>query len=96
MVLDIMTSCNYPLMQYLREDAMGKLNKHKSDRERFGKCDICMELIPVEYYFDEGDEITCRECGTDYILVTKVPVKLSMLSDTYDPDDYSGEMMFED
>lgn len=75
---------------------MGKLNKHRSDRERFGKCDICMELIPIEYYFNKGDEITCYECGTDYTLVSKMPVKLTMLSSSHDTDDYAGEMRFED
>lgn len=75
---------------------MGKLNKQRSERERFGKCDICMELIPIAYYFNEGDEITCYECGTDYTLVSKMPVKLTMLTSSYDPDDYAGEMRFED
>ena len=30
-----------------------------------GKCDICLEIIPIEYYFSIGDEITCHECGTE-------------------------------
>ncbi len=76
---------------------MGKLNKNRSDGERFWKCDICMELIPIEYYFNEGDEITCYECGTDYKLASKMPVKLTTLTSSYDPDDdYAGEMRFED
>ncbi len=75
---------------------MGKINKQRSERERFWKCDICMELIPIEYYFNEGDEITCYECGTDYTLISKMPVKLVTLTNSYDPDDYAGEMRFED
>ena len=75
---------------------MGKFNKHQGDGERFGKCEICMEFIPIEYYFNRGDEITCYECGTDYTILSKSPVKLSMLEASYDPDDYFGEMMFDD
>jgi len=75
---------------------MGKFNKHQNDRERFGKCENCLEYIPIEYYFNKGDEITCYECGTEYIIVSKSPVKLSMLESIYDPDDFYGEMYFED
>lgn len=74
---------------------MGKFNKHQSDRERFGKCEICLEYIPVEYYFNEGDLITCYECGTEYTLVNKNPVKLAVVDD-YGEDDYFGEMLFDD
>lgn len=73
---------------------MGKFNKHQSDRERFGKCEICLNYIPVEYYFSEGDQITCYECGTDYTLIQKNPVKLTMLDD-YAEDDYFGEVLFD-
>ena len=77
---------------------MAKFNKHQGDRDRFGRCEICLELIPIEYYFNKGDTITCYECGTDYTIVTKNPVKLVMLEDNYDrdDDDYYGEMRFED
>lgn len=74
---------------------MGKFNKHQSDQERFGKCKICLEYIPVEYYFSAGDRITCYECGTDYILDRKAPVKLTMVED-YGEDDYFGEMLFDE
>jgi len=80
----------------MTEIKMGKFNKHQSDRDRFGKCDICLEYIPVEYYFSEGDAIVCYECGTEYILTSKSPVKLSISEATYDPDDYFGDLMFED
>ena len=74
---------------------MGKFNKHQSDRARFGKCEICLEYIPVEYYFSEGDRIVCYECGTEYNLVGKNPVRLSMM-DVYGQDDYFGELLFDD
>lgn len=60
------------------EVTMGKYNKHQSDRQRFGKCEICLEYIAIEYYFNKGDQITCYECGTEYLLVSKNPVKLTI------------------
>lgn len=75
---------------------MGKFNKHQSDRERFGKCQICLGYIPIEYYFGIGDEIDCYECGTAYVIESKNPVKLIMADDHYGDDDYFGEMLFED
>ncbi len=74
---------------------MGKFNRRQSDRERVGKCQICLEYIPIEYYFSEGDTIICYECGTEYRLEGKDPVKLAMLEGVYDPDDYFGEMLFD-
>ena len=72
---------------------MAKLNR-QSDRERFGKCEICLGTIPVEYYFSKGDTIVCYECGTEYTLVSKVPVKLSLAEARY--DDYFEELLFDD
>lgn len=68
---------------------------HKRDVERFGKCDICLEIIPFEYYFSIGDEITCHECGTEYTILSKDSAKLTMLEASDDPGDYRGEMKFE-
>lgn len=78
------------------ENDMGKFNKHQGDRERFGKCEICLEYIPVEYYFGVGDTIVCYECGTEYTITSKNPVRLAMVEDRYDSDDYFGELLFDD
>ena len=75
---------------------MGKFNKHQADRERFGKCDICLEYIPVEYYFNKGDSIVCYECGTEYTLTSKNPIKLAIAEGGYDHDDYFGDLLFDD
>lgn len=74
---------------------MGKFNKHQSDRVSFGKCQICLEHIPIEYYFGVGDEIQCYECGTVYFIESKEPVQLKMSNDRYGDDDYFGEILFE-
>ncbi len=75
---------------------MGKFNKHQSDRDRYGKCAICLEYIPVEYYFGVGDTIVCYECGTEYKIDSKSPIRLSILESSYGDDDYFGEMIFDD
>jgi len=75
---------------------MKKINKQQNDRRRFGKCEICMEYIPIEYYFGLGDAIVCYECGTEYILSSKDPVQLTMLEADRDPDDYYGDELFND
>jgi hypothetical protein len=38
----------------------------------------------------------CSECGTEYILTSKSPVKLSIAEGSYGPDDYYGDLMFEE
>ena len=70
---------------------MGRLNPRQGDRNRFGRCEICLELIPIEYYFSTGDTIVCYECSTEYTLTSKNPVKLSLIEKSYDPVDYSGD-----
>lgn len=75
---------------------MGKFNKHQADRDRYGKCQICMEYIPIEYYFAKGDSIVCYECGTEYILTSKSPVKLALSEGSYSNDDYFGDLLFDD
>ena len=74
---------------------MGRFNKHHAEKNRFEKCEICSEYIPIEYYLAQGDLIVCYECGTEYILTSKNPVKLSIAEKRYDSDDYYGELMFE-
>ena len=74
---------------------MAKFSRHHTNSERFGKCQICLGYIPIEYYFGIGDEINCSECGTVYFIESKNPVKLRM-SDFFTEDDNFSEMSFED
>ncbi len=67
----------------------------KGNLDQFGKCDICREIILVEYYFGKGEEISCCECGTTYKIVSKEPIKLTMLEARHDPDDYLQELEFD-
>ena len=74
---------------------MGKQSKHNESAEQFGRCEICLELIPIEYYFHKGDIIACQECGTEYEIISKSPVKLVRQEEGYDDEDYQ-EMSFDD
>lgn len=75
---------------------MGKFNERQGDRGRFGKCQICLDYIPVEYYFDVGDEIVCYECGTEYTISSIDPIRFDMIEDRCNTDDYCEEMHFDD
>lgn len=75
---------------------MATVSKHRGDRAKFGKCEICMGTIPIEHYFAIGDEIYCYECGTSYTIASKNPVKLQMREDRYNHDDYYSDKVYED
>ncbi|MBM9606022.1 hypothetical protein [Desulfopila inferna] len=73
---------------------MSTFNKHHGDRERFGKCQICLEYIPIEYYFGIGDTIMCYGCGSEYVIESKNPVKLNLSEGVFDPDGLDDEFLF--
>lgn len=79
------------------EITMGN-NKRRNDNHLYGKCEICLRYIPVEYYFSVGDLIDCYECGTVYTIESKKPIRLKMADDhyTYSDNDYPEEMYFDD
>lgn len=66
---------------------MSTFNKHQRDKGRFVKCEICLSSVPVEYYFTQGDEIICYECGTTYTIISKNPVQLRFTEVRYDDDE---------
>jgi hypothetical protein len=65
---------------------MGKTQK--LDRTKRCKCEICLREIPIEYYFTQGDSITCTGCGTEYVLRSKEPLELAMQTVDYTSIDY--------
>ncbi len=73
------------------------MSKHSHDEaEEYGKCSICLEHIPVEYYFSAGDTLVCYECGTEYVLLSKNPVQLSILEEGEYQDDEYDSLRFDD
>ena len=73
---------------------MGNLTKHQRDREQFGKCQICLEYIPIEYYFGIGDTIICYGCNSEYVIESKNPVKLTLSEGIYDQDGYDDDFFY--
>lgn len=74
---------------------MAKQTKRKEGAEQFGRCEICLELIPIEYYFHKGDIIACQGCSTEYEIISKNPVSLVRQEEGYGDEDYR-EMHFDD
>ena len=64
---------------------MGKRNK-QFEEERVASCNICGGDIPIDFYMDRGDIVNCDECGEEFVLQSRKPVRLSLLVD--DSDDY--------
>lgn len=74
---------------------MESYNTHILDGERFGKCEVCLEYLPLEHYFKKGDTIICKECETEYSIVSLNPVKLSIINNRY-PDGYIHDQEFDE
>jgi alpha-aminoadipate carrier protein LysW len=53
------------------------------------ECDTDLDLDEEE--IDEGDIISCKECGTDFEVVTKHPLELNPVEDLDEDDDEEEE-----
>ena len=72
---------------------MGKRNKQYENQTRFGRCEICNNEIPIEFYFDKGEVVFCNECSSEYIIKSLRPVRLMLINEDYGDDGYL-EMAF--
>ena len=51
-------------------------------------CPECENELDVELdEVEEGDIVTCEECGTEYEIVGVEPLELARLDDDYDEED---------
>lgn len=66
---------------------MAKATKKNAENQKYGKCEVCLGHIPIQYYFTVNDTVTCLECRTEYTLVSKDPVILEKIEKQFDPDD---------
>lgn len=66
---------------------MAKTTKKNQENQKFGKCEVCLGLIPIQYYFTIKDTVTCYECKTEYVIVSKDPVVLEKVDQQFDPDE---------
>lgn len=69
---------------------MAKTTKKANERQKYGKCEICLSSIPIQYYFSINDTIVCYQCGTEYLITSKEPIVLVMQEKRYDPDELDG------
>lgn len=55
-------------------------------------CPECESNLDIEEdEVDEGEVISCPECGTDFEVVTVSPLELKPLEDGYEEDDEEEE-----
>lgn len=53
------------------------------------ECETDLDIDPEEV--DEGEVVSCVECGTDFEVVTTNPLELKRLSDDEDEDEEEEE-----
>ena len=66
---------------------MGKRSKQYEEEERVVPCEACDGDIPLAFYVDRGDMLCCDECGAEYIVKSRNPVRLVILEEEYEDDD---------
>lgn len=55
-------------------------------------CPSCSEDLDLDLDdLDEGDIVTCAECGDDFEIVTIEPIQLASVDNDDDDDDYDYE-----
>ena len=80
---------------------MGKRNRQFEEEESSVSCRVCDEDIPIEYYLDRGDLVTCEACGSEFVIKSCNPVVLFLLVEENDDEDddlndYYGDNYFDD
>ena len=51
------------------------------------KCPECEEEVYVDADSEQGDEVTCDECGAGLVVVGLDPIELDLKTDSDDPYD---------
>ena len=72
---------------------MGKKSK-QYENEQIVDCEACDGLISLEFYFRSGDVVCCEECGAEYLINSRKPLRLQLLEeedDYYDDDDFEED-----
>lgn len=54
-------------------------------------CPECTETVFVEAESEQGDVVTCEECGTSLVVVGLDPIELDLKSDDDDHGSDSGD-----
>ena len=79
---------------------MGKRSKRFEEKDQFVDCAICDGVVPMEFYMARGDMVCCDECGAEYIIKARNPIRLLLLEEEFDleddDDDYFLQPDYED
>ena len=54
-------------------------------------CPECEEEVYVDADSEQGDEVTCDECGSSLVVVGLDPIELDLKTDSDDDDDYDDD-----
>ena len=54
-------------------------------------CPECEEEVYVDADSEQGDEVTCDECGSSLVVVGLDPIELDLKTDSDDVDDYDND-----
>ncbi|MDI1242836.1 MAG: hypothetical protein PSX80_13050 [bacterium] len=61
------------------------------------KCPECEEEVYVDADSEQGDSVTCDECGSGLVVVGLDPIELDLKSETDDPyDENLDSLEYED
>ena len=54
-------------------------------------CPECEEEVYVDADSEQGDEVTCDECGSSLVVVGLDPIELDLKTESDDDDDYDDD-----
>lgn len=76
---------------------MGKKSK-QYENEQIVDCESCDGVISLEFYLRSGDVVCCEECGAEYLVNSRKPLRLQLLEedDDFDEDEDEDEGFDED
>jgi hypothetical protein len=68
----------------LEEYEMGSRARQSGMDSRNCRCDVCGGDIIIDFYFEQGDVVSCDECSSEYIIQRRSPMKLMLFEESSD------------
>ena len=62
---------------------MGKRTKRYEEDACVGSCMICSDDIILDFFMDKGDVVFCKACSSEYIVISRNPVRFELAEDDY-------------
>lgn len=70
---------------------MSKRNRRGERDYRYGRCQVCDGDVDFESSFERGDIVSCSDCGAEYIIRALQPVRLKLIEEEPEEDEWSEE-----